>query len=81
MAFAVEIIRLEEENDWVFYHYKSAGMDVKFGLIKISKKNGDVVLIESAELDESGGQATRAAWKLMQYWRKGEFPGVAYWNS
>jgi hypothetical protein len=81
MAFAVEVIKVKEESDWVYYNYRSARRNVKFGQIKIAKSNGDIFLIEIAESDESGAQAKRAGWLLMQYWRKGEYPDKAYWES
>jgi hypothetical protein len=81
MAFAVEVIKVKEENDWVYYHYRSARRDVRFGKIKIAKPTGDVFLLENAESDESGAQAKRAGWRLMQHWKKGEYPEKTYWES
>ena len=81
MAFAIEIIKIKEENDWVYYHYRSAKKDVDFGQIKISRLNGDVFLIENAEFDQSGAQATRAGWKLIEHWKRNEYPEKTYWES
>lgn len=79
MAFSVHINKSHEDNQFVYYKYGSTGM--KFGLIKISKSNGDVFLIENAESDESGAQAKRAGWKLMRHWKDGELPDETYWAS
>lgn len=81
MAFAIEVIKVREDNDWVYYSYRSAGRSVKLGEIKIRKENGDVFLIENAEGDESGAQAKRASWKLIEHWKKGEYPEKTYWES
>lgn len=81
MAFAVEVVKIKEEPDWVYYKYRSARRNVKFGQIRIAKSNGDVFLIENAESDESGAQAKRAGWKLIQHWTKGEYPDITYWES
>jgi hypothetical protein len=81
MAFPVEVIKVREEMNWVLYHYRSARRNVKFGKIKIEKCHGDVFLIENAESDESGAQARRAGWKLMQHWKNGEYPEETYWES
>lgn len=79
MAFSVQINKLSEDPQFVYYEYGSTGM--KFGKIKIAKSNGDVFLLENAESDESGSQAKRAGWKLMQHWKKGEYPDKTYWAS
>ena len=81
MAFAVEVIKVIEEADWAYYNYRSARRNVRFGQLKIAKSNGDVFLIENAESDESGAQAKRAGWRLMQHWKKGEYPDKTYWES
>ena len=81
MAFAVEVIKSKDDAEWVYYNYRAAKRNVRFGQIKISKSNGDVFIIENAEDDESGAQAKRAGWRLMQHWKKGEYPDETCWES
>jgi hypothetical protein len=51
------------------------------GQIKLDKKLGKTILIEAAACDEHGGLYTRASYKILGHWRKGELPDSTCWAS
>jgi hypothetical protein len=79
MAIAVELIKQKNDDNFVYYIYRSAGTDTEFGEIKIDKKTGDTYLEKLAEGDVSEALARRASWALMKAFKKGEFPEKTWW--
>jgi len=79
MAFSISINKLSDDGKFVLYEYGTTGK--KFGKIKINKENGDTLLVEVAESDDSYVKAKRACMKLIKHWRNGEYPEQTYWAS
>lgn len=80
MAFYIDIKKVSEDQEFVYYKYSGAP-NKKYGLLKINKSNADVHVLEYAEDDEAGEHSKRACLKLMQHWRKGEYPAHTCWAS
>ncbi len=82
MAIAVEVIKLDKEDEqYVYYRYRSAETTLEFGEIRIDKKTGNVILDKISEGDESEAQARRASWALIRCFKNNEFPEKTWWQS
>lgn len=95
MAFRINAFKTKEDKNFIYYTYQfstqgeeyiSSSGKIRYksklvdGQLKISKENGDVHTIKLAEGD-NGIYAQRAAWALIQHWKKGEFPEKTSWAS
>lgn len=96
MAFYIEVIKANEEDEYFVYYvyqfslpvheFKTASGKVRYkskmvnGQLKIDKRNGDVHTLELAEGDE-GFHAQRASWALMKHWKVNEYPEKTCWTS
>ena len=78
MAVYIEIDKLSEDEHFAFFSY---GEEAPVGLIKLDKKLGKTILIEAAKGDEQGGLFTRASYKILEHWLKGELPDSTCWAS
>jgi hypothetical protein len=87
VSIHVEVIKSgNEDKQFVYYEYQFPNLNLSSkqivmskGKLKIDKVNGNVHTIENAEGD-NGAYAKRAAWTLIKYWQKGEYPLKAYWE-
>ena len=49
------------------------------GKVSIHKKTGDFFILEQPEWDTESRIAIKVGIKLIQHWRKGEFPDITCW--
>lgn len=87
MALAITIVKISEDKNFAVYKYEFChpGESImvrnkqrfklvyESGQLKINKHNGEISVLERAKHD-SGIQMQGAALKLIQHWRKGEYP-------
>jgi hypothetical protein len=79
MAVYIEIGKLSEDERFAFFSYQSE--EGLVGQIKLDKKLGKTLLVETAPGDEDGGLYTRASYKILEHWCKGELPDSTCWAS
>jgi hypothetical protein len=79
MATYIEIDKVSEDDRLAFFSYQDEKGRV--GQIKLDKKLGKTILVEAAAGDEHGGLYTRASYKILEHWRKGELPDSTCWAS
>jgi hypothetical protein len=79
MAFYITIKKISETNDTVIYEYfdEQTGK----GQLQLAKESGDVAEVMPAPGDSSGRRFQRAAMKVVQHWKAGEFPDETCWAS
>ena len=75
MGMLIDIKKVSEDDTKVFYLLSTPEGDV--GKLSINKKTGDI----QSDNEEKKGLVVRAGIKLVQHWRKGEFPDITYWAS
>ncbi len=79
MAFYVLILKKQEDDDKVVYRF---GPDEQnLGILKLSKKDGEIEEIIQVPVDNSSAFFTRAATKVYRHWKQGEFPQKTMWAS
>ncbi len=96
MAIYVKVFKINsDDKDFAFYTYQfsvageeyiSASGKKRYrrkdvsGKLKIDKRNGDIYIVNLAEND-NGSYAKCASIVLIRYWKKGEYPDKAYFES
>lgn len=75
MGMLIDIKKTSEDDTKAFYSLSTPEGDI--GELSINKKTGDI----QSENEEKKGLVIRAGIKLVQHWRKGEFPDITYWAS
>ncbi len=82
--FNIEIKKILENENEVTYSFQEYDLPgTGFGEILINKRTGELIVIKEAEWDKNnkGGLSLRAGTKILQHWRKGEFPEITGWVS
>jgi hypothetical protein len=79
MAFYIVIKKINETNETVSYEYSDE--QTGRGQLRLAKASGDVTEIIHAPGDNSGRRFQRAAMKIAQHWKAGEFPEETCWAS
>lgn len=79
MAFYVLLLKESEDDEKVIYRF--GPNEEKLGRLKLNKNNGEVKEIEPVPIDNISGLFPRAAAKLYQHWREGNFPDKSSWAS
>ena len=79
MAVYIEIDKLSEDERFAFFSYRTD--EGRVGQIKLDKKLGKTILVEAAAGDERGGLYTRASYKILEHWSKGELSDSTCWAS
>ncbi|MGG4610635.1 hypothetical protein [Providencia sp. Me31A] len=84
MAFYI-LINKEKENEqtaqYSFYPSELSNECDGYGLLEISKENGEVTLIKPAYSDQGKHFFMRASRKIYVHWRNGELPEKTQWVS
>lgn len=79
MAFYITIKKISETSDAVIYEYFDDQSST--GRLQLTKETGDVTELLHASGDNSGRKFQRAAMKVVQHWRVGQFPDETCWAS
>lgn len=79
MAFYLDIRKLEENTEYVIYEF--GDNDSEVGKLCIQKADGGVKELQSAPGDNSGRRFQRAASKVIEHWKNGEYPTGTCWAS
>lgn len=79
MGMLIDIKKTEEDNIKAFYSFSTPEGD--FGKVAIDKKTGECFVIEEPEWDKESKLAVRVGIKLVQHWKKGEYPNMTMWAS
>ncbi len=79
MAVYIQIIKVSDNQDDVEYEFST--VDGRKGFLKITKKEGDTILIKHLPGDENGHLFARASYKIKKSWQSGEYPEKTCWAS
>ena len=79
MGLLIDIQKDNENAEEVFYSFSTP--EGYFGKVAINKKTGEPRVLEEPEWDKESELADRVGIKLIQHWRKGEFPDITMWAS
>ena len=74
MGMLIDIKKIKENDTEVFYSFSTP--EGSFGEVSINKKTGDI-----RSDDKKEALVARVGIKLLQHWRKGEFPDITMWAS
>lgn len=79
MAFYVLILKNHEDESSVTYLF---GPDEDYlGMLWLDKSSGEVKELQETPAENSQAFFQRAAVKVRQYWKQGEFPEKTCWAS
>lgn len=79
MAFYVLISKEMEDDDKVVYQF--GPNEYQLGLLELNKNDGTVTEIKSVSTNNSSALFLRAATKIRQHWKEGNFPEKTCWAS
>jgi hypothetical protein len=79
MAFYVLLLKEKEDNIGVVYHFGSHENDM--GLLWLDKSSGVVKELKQTSVNNSEAFFQRAAVKIRQHWKAGDFPEKTCWAS
>ena len=79
MAFYVMLIKVNEDEQGVTYHFGSNSEHL--GKVHLDKQNGTIQEIETINSENYQHLLTRAGVKLRQHWKSGNFPEHSCWAS
>lgn len=79
MGFHVLLEKESESESEVVYRFGPPELVV--GKLSIRKSDGDVVELEPLPVDHAQAFFTRAVYKLLQHWQRGQFPDRTSWAS
>lgn len=79
MGLFIEINKIEENNQAALYAFCTSLGNA--GKVRINKQSGECFVVEDAQNDKESKLAIRVGIKLVQHWRKGEFPDITCWAS
>lgn len=77
MGLLIDIKKDYENAEEAFYSFSTP--EGNCGRVAINKKTGECFVLEEPEWDKESGLAARVGIKLVQYWKKGEFPDITMW--
>lgn len=75
----IDIKKIEENEEQAVYLFSTRNGNS--GKVAIHKKTGECFVIEEPEYDKESELAVRVGLKLLQHWRRGEYPNVTSWAS
>jgi hypothetical protein len=78
MAIYVPIRKTFEDGSAVEYCYT---VSKNTGRLRVDKKTGDFIELESLPFEEAAGYVARVIYKLKKHWAKGEFPDATSWSA
>lgn len=79
MAFYVLLVKESEDDTSVVYGF--GPHEEKLGRLQLDKTSGVVKEIEPAPTNNAEALFPRAAVKIRQHWREGNFPEKSCWAS
>ncbi|MGB3401137.1 MAG: hypothetical protein WBA77_00440 [Microcoleaceae cyanobacterium] len=79
MAFYIILLKEIESADRVIYRF--GPNENQLGILELNKNDGKVKVLEPAPTDNSSALFPRAAAKVHQHWREGNFPQKSSWAS
>lgn len=79
MAFYVLLLKEKEDNIGVVYRFGPDENDL--GLLWLDKSNGVVKELKQTSVNNSEAFFQRAAVKVRQHWKAGNFPEKTCWAS
>jgi hypothetical protein len=81
MGMLIHIKKKSEYNNGREFLYSFSTPEGDFGEVSIDKSTGECFVVQEPEWDKESKLAIRVGIKLLQHWRKGEFPDITMWAS